>query len=258
MTEVDAYRNHIGSPLVVKINKFVEDGGYDELEFHTLFGLTQKVASRLANKFNQKLDLIKAPDEVPRIKYLDCTYYTAWKDDYERGWLVEKQLDTKTFQKWSDNGGGITNRTQGDVNRMDEVIRMLENVSLDAIAEGDEEDEDEEDYAKVVSAPLVSTARAAWSDDVNRRRFTKVLPEDVLLAFSHYTYVYSQRDILVCDLQGVLTHSSPMCFELTDPAIHSKETGQFGRTDHGRKGMNLFFNTHKCNPLCEILGLDRR
>lgn len=248
MSEVDVYRNHIGSPLVVKINKFVKGRDYDEAKFQTLFGVTQKVASIPANKFNQKLDLLKAPNEIPRIKYLDCTYYSAWKGTWLQWWLVEKRLDVKSIHKWCDNGGGITNRTKGDVNQLEDVTRMLENVSLDAIVEGDEDENEDEDHVRPVSIQI-NTTHAACNP-----RFSKVLSEDVLLAFSHYTYVYSKRDFLVCDLQGILTQSSPPFFELTDPAIHSKEKGQFGQTDHGRKGMNKFFETHKCNPLCEILG----
>ncbi len=45
-------------------------------------------------------------------------------------------------------------------------------------------------------------------------------PTDYLQAFSHFSYHYSQRKMLVCDLQGVMSHNSPgsSCagvFELT-------------------------------------------
>jgi len=60
---------------------------------------------------------------------------------------------------------------------------------------------------------------------------------------------------LVCDLQGVFTSNSG--FSFTDPAIHSRKQ-RFGETDQGKKGMQKFFETHKCNYLCKALGLEGR
>jgi len=42
---------------------------------------------------------------------------------------------------------------------------------------------------------------------------------DIPQAFSHFTYRYTKRKLLVCDLQGVLSGTSPL-LELTDPVIH--------------------------------------
>lgn len=49
-------------------------------------------------------------------------------------------------------------------------------------------------------------------------------PTDYLQAFSHFSYHHSQRKMLVCDLQGVMSHNSPgsSCagvFELTGNVI---------------------------------------
>jgi hypothetical protein len=72
---------------------------------------------------------------------------------------------------------------------------------------------------------------------------------DVPQAFSHFSYLYSNRKKLVCDLQGVLTRDADgsSTYELTDPVIHySSITGRknvFGRTDRGKVGMHDFFKS---------------
>ena len=84
--------------------------------------------------------------------------------------------------------------------------------------------------------------------------------EDFPQAFSHFSYIYTNQEKLVCDLQGVLDKSVwPPMFELTDPVIHySSSVGRtkvYGRTDYGKKGIAAFFSSHKCNALCQALGL---
>ncbi|CAM9785669.1 unnamed protein product, partial [Hapterophycus canaliculatus] len=83
-------------------------------------------------------------------------------------------------------------------------------------------------------------------------------------AFSHFSYFETRRKMLVCDLQGVLSCSAAGegragVFELTDPVIHYKsKSGRrqvYGRTDLGRKGMDKFFDTHRCNAVCRLLGI---
>ncbi|CAM9600243.1 unnamed protein product [Ectocarpus sp. 4 AP-2014] len=82
-------------------------------------------------------------------------------------------------------------------------------------------------------------------------------------AFSHFSYWQTRRRMLVCDLQGVLSSSAPGedragVFELTDPIIHyrskSGRTQVYGKTDLGKSGMNKFFETHRCNDVCRLLG----
>jgi hypothetical protein len=232
MTEVDKYNKPVGEPLVLKINPFVEVLGYDQLIFHEIFGKTQQEASRIATKFNERLAFLKVPLEIPRIKFLACTYYTIRVQDgdynYENGFLVEKRLDNTKFKKWSDNKGGVHNLPRNTMAR-EEILGTIE-----------EEDEDES-----VDSCL---------SDTRKTLMESILDDDIPPAFSHYSYVYSRHDRLVCDIQGVLHHNPPL-FELTDPAIHSEERGQFGKTDFGRKGVQEFFKTHDCNPLCKVLGL---
>merc|ERR1711976_1146872 len=78
-----------------------------------------------------------------------------------------------------------------------------------------------------------------------------VAPEDrnTPAAFSHFTFHTSHGRMLVCDIQGVGD-------TYTDPQIHSAD-GQhhWGKADMGMEGINAFFNTHKCNAICEFLKL---
>lgn len=78
------------------------------------------------------------------------------------------------------------------------------------------------------------------------------------------TFPFGSRNLgkfLVCDLQGELDETrSPQTFFLTDPVIHyasRHRTAVYGRTDHGRKGIANFFDTHVCNAVCKALGFDK-
>ena len=85
-----------------------------------------------------------------------------------------------------------------------------------------------------------------------------VLLTEFLHAFSHWSYVHTNRKLLVSDLQGVLNEEGTRPkFELTDPAICSQRSGRnrFGRTDGGSWGVRQFFRSHKCSLVCKCLGL---
>ena len=75
-------------------------------------------------------------------------------------------------------------------------------------------------------------------------------------AFSHYTWVKSKKQLIVCDLQGV-TKSNKIF--LTDPAIHCKEymllQPKYGGNNLGPPGIKIFFATHKCNDVCTKMKL---
>jgi len=66
-------------------------------------------------------------------------------------------------------------------------------------------------------------------------------------AFSHFTYVHSQHQHIIVDIQGVGDN-------YTDPQVHSVE-GRFGMGNLGQEGIDSFFRTHRCNNICEGLGL---
>lgn len=80
---------------------------------------------------------------------------------------------------------------------------------------------------------------------------------ECLEAFSHFTYHISDRNMIVCDLQGkykvdrfTFTKSH---YQLTDPAICSGRR-TFGPTDMGQKGIVSFFAKHTCNQFCAKYG----
>ena len=71
---------------------------------------------------------------------------------------------------------------------------------------------------------------------------------DLAQAFSHFTWDWTEGDIMVVDIQGVEN-------TLTDPQIHSQDTGRFGRGNLCCKGMDAFFLNHVCNDICHTLKL---
>ena len=74
----------------------------------------------------------------------------------------------------------------------------------------------------------------------------------VAQAFSHWTWVVSEKSLLICDLQGVFqTSEGEKKWQFTDPAIHCAAGKQrFGQTDLGPQGINAFFYYHVCNEYC--------
>ena len=77
----------------------------------------------------------------------------------------------------------------------------------------------------------------------------------VAQAFSHWTWVVSDKSLLICDLQGVFeTSGGGKKWKFTDPAIHcAAGTQRFGQTDFGPQGINAFFYYHVCNEFCSDL-----
>ncbi|KAL7533246.1 hypothetical protein ACHAWF_004422 [Thalassiosira exigua] len=89
---------------------------------------------------------------------------------------------------------------------------------------------------------------------------------DFVHAFSHWVYVYTDHDLLVCDLQGILDlEGRGPVFRLTDPAICSKgkrdrngsrgRRRRYGKTDLGMRGIRNFCCRHICNNVCRGLNL---
>jgi hypothetical protein len=67
-------------------------------------------------------------------------------------------------------------------------------------------------------------------------------------AFSHFTYEASDKEILICDIQGVNDL-------YTDPQIHNREGIGFGKGNMGERGFERFLATHRCNHICRYLKL---
>jgi hypothetical protein len=245
--ELDGNANFVGPMLVAKESRFQLSSNEDPKNFHKVFCDTQGRAQALAEEFNRRLlDIPGVQSSTPRIKFLDCSVYTVWSDAYggEVGVLVEEQLDHLNYKKWNDNKGGINGRAP-------EIIAAAAGVGLlgamAAIAESDEEEESDDE-----ENPLLSLFAAPASAPII------INDADIPQAFSHFTYRYTKRTQLVCDLQGVFDSAVvPPTFKFTDPVIHytssSGKKNVFGRTDRGKNGTHDFFKTHKCSELCRML-----
>ena len=70
-------------------------------------------------------------------------------------------------------------------------------------------------------------------------------------AFSHFTWEASKHTLLVCDIQGVGDL-------YTDPQIMTSSGAGYGRGNLGPNGIKAFFMRHKCNQVCELLGLSEK
>ena len=79
---------------------------------------------------------------------------------------------------------------------------------------------------------------------------------DTNQAFTHYTWVKSGNQLIVCDLQGVTKGDKIF---LTDPAIHSKDymllQSKTGSNNLGPPGIRQFFENHRCNTVCKEMRL---
>ena len=74
-------------------------------------------------------------------------------------------------------------------------------------------------------------------------------------AFSHYTWVKSDKKLVICNLQGMEFRSKLV---LTDLAIYYCKNVLFhGCTNLGPKGIERFFQLHRCNIVCTEMQLVR-
>lgn len=232
----------------------------DYINFHQSFCETQSHASHLATEFNKRLEAVPnyKISTTPRISFLPCSVLVVadakWPNG-TRGVLVEKILATNRFEwtKWNNNAGAVDGRVAHMPLDVDHELAKTGAPALDlgVIAEGDsDEDSDEESLLGEVEVEETYQADVALK------------PSDYLKAFTHFTYLHTNKKVMVCDLQGVFdTEAVPPTFELTDPAIHyasKRREMVFGRTDKGQKGMQLFFNTHRCTRVCKFMQLSKK
>ncbi len=261
-TKADGKHYIVGPPLVWKEN--VQFAG-EQLHWHVVFAATQLCAARLAKNFNRDLDKMCISENVPRVQFIDPMFYHGCSGNQQ--WvngLCEEFLPG--FTKWTDNRGGIKHVA---------AVPGRAGVEEEFLEEEHEEENSGDDDNEF--GPVDAAARAvavvmqqerderAASSSSRPLRFTfapaaaGILDVDVLLAFSHWTYVSTRRKNLVCDLQGTLTttEAGKPLYKLTDPSIHSNKKKAYGKTDHGRTGVTNFFKSHECNALCQALGLGR-
>jgi hypothetical protein len=262
MTELDAQGRPVGSSLVAKQSKHTGRLKRDPAAFHVRFIRTQMKAQKMARNFNMKLAKLEGCVPIPRVEFLSCSVYT-YTDGQGKAvaFLAEPCIDSDRYRKWNDNAGRVdgimgTQRDRFNVFPLDapdipgDRGPINNPACADAIDDLDEvESSSVEDEANVTCVPQAAGTAAM------------ILDPDVPQAFSHFTYRYSQRRLLVCDIQGVLDRSAPAepIYRLTDPCIHYVSArGRrmvHGQTDKGWVGMQDFFKTHACNNLCKCLGL---
>jgi len=99
---------------------------------------------------------------------------------------------------------------------------------------------------------FISGSFAKWSNNIGNLNESDYA--STLDAFSHWTFSATRGYLTVSDLQGFRLNSNE--YVLTDPAI-SCLVKQFTETDLGEDGINLFFKKHKCNHICDALGLKK-
>ena len=237
------------SELVGKESKFVEDVQSSE-HFHKTFIITQQKASELAIAFNSSIANLPSfcNNTTPSISFLDC--YLFYVPSKQISILAEKQLETKIYKKFNDNMGGVDGQASHPPINLHKGLHNM-NTMLNAIQEavdGDDDDDEEEDDSNLARIERVSISSNNG----------KIDPNHIPQAFSHFTYRYSNRKLLVCDLQGVFNANTiPPTYELTDPVIHYRSSrgikNTFGRTDCGKEGILDFFRSHICNPLCKLV-----
>lgn len=259
--------------MVAKETKDIERMD-EKVKFHTGFVETQDLANYLAREFNRHVRALPQyePRKTPHIKFLSCSVLTVqdpeWKATGDRGVLVEAMLDTTSFAwtKWNDNAGMVDGVFKAAPLDVDFELKQLAQEqgqagiahNLGAITEEDEESDDEDSLSDIEDD-------TRDRDEASAHDATElgIQPSDYLQAFTHFTYRYTNKRVMVCDLQGVFnTDKSPPTFELTDPALHyASNTGRrmvYGRTDNGKSGMNSFFKTHKCTKICKFLRLSAK
>lgn len=71
----------------------------------------------------------------------------------------------------------------------------------------------------------------------------------VLQALSHFSYIWTTGNMLLCNLRGFVDKKAKLVV-LTEPAILSKDGYVFGCTDIGPRKMKKFMRYHHCNSIC--------
>ena len=299
---LDSQGHFTGDPMVAKESRFIgqslfpyfddasatvfsfqslfsleNHGNKQQKDYHVNFMRTQNISAGFAKQFNDSLDNLpgyfknlnaysrKLLDDLPRIVFIEPMVVEVNNGSHrqQKYYLIEKLLEGE-YKKFNSNNGYICQeaRVDNSEDQIDLFGKMINNLNLGAINEGDEDedseyesDTDEEDdglFDPNETAPISG-----------RYNFKDLKSYHIPQAFSHFSFTKSRKKLIVVDLQGVLTLTKERkhAFELTDPVIHRRNKNNrrkenYGRTDRGKKGINDFFRTHKCNEVCRLLGLE--
>ena len=151
---------------------------------------------------------------LPTIEILECSVYVIEHPQMSRvGLLVEKILDINNFKckKWNSNNGFMDGREESETLEIKNDIDIGE----DIIEECDEEDDSD------VEDCVSDDEEESLGGDHNHDGDFSFDLADVPQAFSCFTYHYTKRRVLACDLHGILdTSVTPPVFRMTDPVVH--------------------------------------
>lgn len=237
-----------------------------QFAFHKQFAETQILASELAEMFNER---VKHLDGHCKLEFIEPRLIRCDSGQERLTFLVEPNLRNQEarekdygWQKWNSNDGAVNVGKYG------------------------------------TDAPCLDTGGSSNTRfDVLQEQVCDLedaVCSDFLQAFSHFTYATTERELLVCDLQGIFDIEKRL-FRLTDPVIHdvtyiksqdrtdedgwgvkkrseaaaeepdeasggadspSSRPKRRGRTDRGQTGIYDFFKSHRCNPVCKLLHLE--
>ena len=222
----DGMRSTFIGPLLVAKDSLLDDDWRDEIRFHKKFCDTQAISSYLAKEFN--LAVRKLPNfnpyQTPQIEFLECgVYVVRLPSGVLHGYLVEEMLDVKQYRKWNDNAGGVDGyvlRRGINLHRPDDIPAVPERLApvieendedeSDDDGEGDDDDDERIDPYEMGNEPLLGTTAAQPSHEDESCGYCgskNIRLNDFPQAFSHFTYRYTRRKLIVCDLQ---VGSSPL------------------------------------------------
>ena len=231
---------------------------------------------------------------LPRVRFLNCFIFDLVQNGESVSVLVEPYIHG-SYRKYNNNNGQRARNASSQSNlnnwasdldqrfhtllltppshsqRSNAFAPAMVGGGLEPVVEDTEDTEDEQDGDEDEAWAMKTDDVAFSSGARNRVASAPVLghgleirDEDFMDAFSHFTYEFSSCQHMVVDLQGStkqVGHDGRREFVLTDPAIHSRNRHDrmlSGRTNRGKRGMDAFFRTHKCNAACRLFGLPRR
>lgn len=101
--------------------------------------------------------------------------------------------------------------------------------------------------------PYLPGAIVKWCNNFKHVNYKKY--SAAVHAFCHWTWHKTEGELMVVDIQGYYDEEKDE-YMLFDPAIHCvSDICRFSSTNLGKRGMEAWFQEHKCNAICKRLGL---